>query len=1013
MTIQRLLIRWVSFTLLCVLFTQTAFSQTQTITGKVTDDKGTPIVGASVAIKGTSVGTSTRTDGSFTVAAPANAKTLVISSVGYSQQEIPIAGQSTFAVALIPSQASLNEVVVIGYGTSRRADVTGAVSTVKAKDFTSVATSPEQLFTGKISGVQVAENNGSAPGGTINVKIRGNNSITATSNPLYVVDGVPLDATSPIAPDKLALLSSANTPPNGLIFLDPSNVASITVLKDASSSAIYGARGENGVVLIETNKGTGKTQVEAGVKLILGAGLMKQPDLMNASEYRAAIKEYGINTDSGASVNAFNSILRYKPSEIYNVAISSGGENGKFRANFSATNQVGNVLKSGLNRYVATFAGDHSFLDKRLKIGFNVAATNYTLQQAPIAAEAGSVGNLISMAMQWNPTLNLVENGQFNQKNPSGQINPLALSRYWDDFSHVTQILANTTVSLKITKNLSYSLLYGLNYAQSDRQEQIQGYISGTGSNYDFKNGQGGGAEIGSAKLFSSTITHTLTWDQQISDNFKLTVLGGYEYYASTGLRANETWGWGFTYNTPAGPYFNIPYYDAMQTLNQTNLQTNTDAPAQTQLQSYFGRAQLGIFDRYFLTATVRDDGSNKLGVNNKYGVFPSFGARWDLLKENFMAKNTLFSELSVRVGWGQTGGTDALPNPGFQSSIAYFSNTSYGSVGAGPAPTTQNYGNPSLKWETLTSTDGGIDFGFFNGRLTGNIDGYLKKTTGPIFPGTLVEPSAGANSVQWVNLPGYVTNKGLELALNGVIVANNDWRWSVGVNLGFNKNKYHQPALGLSPLFLTGNIAGNGVSATYVEAIANNQPVDAFYLRTWTGYDQNGISQVKSNASSYVGDPNPHYILGLNTEVSYKKWDLAINSHGAFGFDIYNNTLLTVTNLQELNNGKNAAKSVVGTGESMADPVSASTRYLEKGNFLKLGNTTLAYNIGNVSGKVRSLRVFVAANNLFEITKYHGFDAEVNSYASNGGNVPSLNVDYIGYPTFRTVTVGFNFSIY
>lgn len=994
-----------SFTLLCVLFTQPVFSQTQTITGKVTDDKGTPLVGASVAVKGTSVGVSTKPDGGFTITAPANAKTLVISSVGYSQQEVAIAGQTSFSVALIPSQASLNEVVVIGYGTSRRADVTGAVSTVKAKEFTSVATTPEQLITGKVAGVQIAENSG-APGGSINVKIRGNNSITSTSNPLYVVDGVPIDATYPVAPDKMAILGGSPAQ-NALLFLDPSNIASINILKDASASAIYGARGENGVVLIETNKGNGRTQIEAGVKMILGAGLMKNPDLLNAAEYRSAIKQYGINTDSGATVNPFKAIQRNKLSEVYNVAINGGNENGKFRANFSATNTVGQILKSGLQRYVATFSGDHSFLDKRLKVGFNVSAANYTLQQAPIASQSGSVGNLISMALQWNPTLNLIENGAFNQKNPSGQINPLALSRYWDNFAHVTQVFAIANASLKITRNLSYNFLYGLNYAQSDLDEQMQGYISGTGTNYDGN----GGAEVGSAHLFSSTITHTLNWDQNVSDNFHLNVLAGYEYYGSTGLRDAESWGYGFTYNTNAGPYYNIPYYNAMQAMKQANLLTNSDAPAQTQLQSYFGRAIFSFFDRYFLTATVRDDGSNKLGANNKYGVFPSFGARWNLLKENFMAKNTLFSELSVRVGWGQTGGTDALPAPGYQSSISTL--TGYGNS-AGPGTQQQNFANANLKWETLTSTDGGIDFGFFNGRLTGTIDGYLKKTKGPIFPGTLVEPlPGGAGAFQWQNLIGDVTNKGLELGITGRIVDNADWHWSLTVNLGYNKNLYHQSNLGLSPLFLTGNIAGNGVSATYVQAIANNQPVDAFYLRTWTGYDQNGISQVKSNASSYVGDPNPHYILGLNTEVAYKKFDLAINSHGAFGYDIYNNTLLTVTNLQELNNGKNAAKSVVGTGESMADPVSASTRYLEKGNFLKLGNTTLSYNLGTVAnGKVKNLRVFFAANNLFEITKYHGFDAEVNAYASNGGNVPSLNIDYIGYPTFRTVTFGFNFSL-
>src|ERR1700722_8799136 len=256
---------------------------------------------------------------------------------------------------------------------------------------------------GKVVGVQVAENSGSMPGGTINVKIRGNNSLTATSNPLYVVDGVPIDATSPVAPDKLAISGTVQAP-NGLIFLDPSTIASITILKDASASAIYGARGENGVVLIETNKGTGKTQIDAGVKLTTTDGLMKAADLLNASQYRAAIKEYGIATDSGASVNPFKSIQRNKPTEVYNVSINGGGENGRFRANFSATNQVGQILKSGLQRYTATFSGDHSFLDKRLKIGFNVAASNYTLQQALIGSESGSVGNMISMALQWNPT---------------------------------------------------------------------------------------------------------------------------------------------------------------------------------------------------------------------------------------------------------------------------------------------------------------------------------------------------------------------------------------------------------------------------------------------------------------------------------------------------------------------------------------------------------------------------------------------------------------------------------
>jgi TonB-linked SusC/RagA family outer membrane protein len=1002
MTIQRLLAKLVSLAFICVLFTQSAFSQTKSITGKVLDDKGAPLQGATVVAKGSKAGTSTDASGSFRLTVPSNTSTLVVSSIGYGNQEIDVSSNTDVSVRMTASTASLNEVVVIGYGTARRTDVTGAIATVKAKEFNPGATTPEDLVVGKVTGVQIADNSG-APGTSINVKIRGNNSISSSSNPLYVVDGVPIDATFPVAPDKLNVVGTIPSS-NGLLFLDPANISTITIMKDASASAIYGSRGENGVVLIETNKGNGKTQVDAGVRLITGAGLIKPLDLMNASEYRSAIAQYDIKTDSGASVDPFKAITRNKPSEVYNIAINGGGENGKFRASFSATNQMGYILKSSLERYNAAFSGDHSFLDKRLKVGFNVAVSNYTLQSAPTSAEAGSNGNLISMALQWNPTLNLIENGQFNQTNPSGQGNPLAMSAYYDDFSHVTQVLGNTNVTLKITKNLSYTFLYGINYATSTRDEQTVGLLQAVGSNSNL-----GLAQTGSATLASQTVTHTLNWNQTINDNFKLNVLAGYEYYSTTGLKDNESWGYGFTYNVQGGPYYNIPYYEAMQTMKQANLSTNTDAPATAELQSYFGRVGFVALDKYSITATVRDDGSNKLGANNKYGVFPSFGVNWDIMKENFMAKQTIFSFLNLRVGWGQTGGTDAIPNPGFQSSLATL--TGYGTVGVGPATSTQNYGNPGLKWETLTSTDGGIDFGILNDRLTGEIDYYNKATTNALFPGTLPVPSSGATI--WQNLPGKITNKGFELGLTGKIIQERDFHWSLQVLLSYNKNKYIAPVLGASPLFLTGQISGNGVSATYAEAIANGQPIDAFYLRSWTGYDQNGISVVKSQASSYVGDPNPHYILAVNTELGYKNFTLNINTHGAYGFDIYNNTLLTVTNLQELNNGKNAAKSVIGTGEGMADPVSASTRYLEKGNFQKLGNATISYNLGNFATYVKNARVFVTGSNLFEITKYHGFDAEVNTYASNGGQVPSLNVDYIGYPTFRMITFGVNFSLF
>src|SRR5579859_5631348 len=311
MTIQRLLTKMVSFTLLCVLFTHSAFSQTKTVTGKVLDDKGAPVQGATVTAKGSRVGTSTGADGSFTLSVSSNVTTLVISSVGFSTQEVAVS-DGPLSVALAPNQASLNEVVVIGYGTTVRKDVTGSVATVRAKDFNKGVTTPEELLIGKVAGLQVANNSGQ-PGGTTITKIRGNNSIVSGNNPLYVVDGVPLDATSPIPGQKAA---SVGTSPlnNPLLFLNPGDILQIDVLKDASSAAIYGSRGENGVVLITTNKGTGKPAVDGAVIVTFPTGLMKSPDILSAAQYRSELGVYGFHSDSGLSINPFQQITRKTPS---------------------------------------------------------------------------------------------------------------------------------------------------------------------------------------------------------------------------------------------------------------------------------------------------------------------------------------------------------------------------------------------------------------------------------------------------------------------------------------------------------------------------------------------------------------------------------------------------------------------------------------------------------------------------------------------------------------------------
>jgi hypothetical protein len=596
--------------------------------------------------------------------------------------------------------------------------------------------------------------------------------------------------------------------------------------------------------------------------------------------------------------------------------------------------------------------------------------------------------------------------GSYMQTNPSGQINPLALSAYTNDIAHVNQIFGNATLSFQILPFLSYTFLYGINYGVASRDYELQGLIAATGSNADGK----GAALQATGSLASQTITHTLEFNKHITEDFRLKVLAGYEYFSTTGLDDKGSYTYGFNWNVPGGPqYPNLHYYDNMAAGNQANLRAFSDQPPTTYLQSYFGRVEFGYADKYLFTGTIRADGSSKFGANNRYAYFPSFGVRWNILNENFMKSNTLFSNLALRLGYGQTGGQDGLI-PGAAAQLGYFSGFNPAVNGnENPVISTINFQSPNLKWETLTSYDGGIDFAFLNNRLSGYVDVFSKKTTNPLFPGTLSVPSQGATI--WQNLPGYINNKGFEVSLTFVVVKTRDWTWNLNGNVEYVKNKFIFPALGGSPLYLTGSVNGQGVSSAFAEAISNQQPIDVFYLRQFQGFDQNGIAIVKSQASQYSGDPNPHVIYGINTEVGYKKFSLTVNTHGTMGAEIFNNTLVSVTNLGNIANGKNISKTLIGTKESLANPVSASTRFLQSGNFFKLGNTTLTYDIGKIGTIVKAAHAFITASNLFEITKYTGFDAEVNQDHNNNG-IPSLGMDYIGYPTSRSIALGVNFTL-
>ena len=968
----------------------------KTITGTITDEKGSPVNGASVVVKGGKVGTTSDASGSFKLNVPSSVTTLAVTFVGYLAQDVDVSSASSVTVNLKPDNSSLTDVVVIGYGTAKKKDLSGSYSTVTAKNFNKVpSTTPDQLLQGKVAGLQVTVASG-APGAAASVRIRGNNSIRAGTDPLYVVDGVPLDGRS--ARPALNSISGLGVIPdsNPLTYLNPNDIQDISVLKDASASAIYGSRGANGVIMITTKTGSsGPARFDIGTSWSRGS-LMTQPDVLDVGQYRDALTKYNAHSDSGASINPMNAILQNKLSQNYSIAYTGGGsENSRFRASFFASSLPGLIDKTQLDKYIGNVNGSYKFLDNKLTLKFGLTAANTKEQIAPISNDPGSTGNLVSLAMQWNPTLLLKRGDNDYTVNPNGQVNPALLSKAYNDYATVTSLLGNISAGYKILPELEYMFFYGVNYSTGNRGQELQGFITGTGGNADGK----GLANTASAQLFSQTITHTLTYTKDFN-NISLTALGGYEYY-STKYKTQSASVYQFDYNLDLDNEIPVHYYDNMQDGKQANLTTSSSKDPTTELQSYFGRVQLGYKSKYLVTASFRADGSTKFGENNRYGYFPAVSGRWSISQEDFMKNGNLFSNLAVRVGWGKTG-NQSFPSGASQDRYKYNSNGSLGVV---------NFANPDLKWETVTSTNAGVDFGFMNNRLTGTIEVFSKKTTDPLFPGTLAAPAPAG--VLWQNLPGYVTNKGGEIGLNWQIVQGKNFSWSINPTATYVKNKFIFPEAGDGPLVLTGNLNGKGTSATWVQAIANDQPIDVFYLRKFHGFDKDGFAITDSYAS-YAGDPNPTWSVGFGTELDYKKLSLIINMHGAFDYVIYNNTLQSVTGLSFITNGSNIAKTLINTPENIANPVSASTRYLYSGNYMKMGNVTLNYRIGDLGKYVKNFTVYFTGVNLFNITSYPGFDPEVNVSKSdiNGTGIPSIGIDYVGYPTVRSFTFGLNLSL-
>ncbi|WBO84473.1 SusC/RagA family TonB-linked outer membrane protein [Hymenobacter yonginensis] len=989
--------RLLLLSILLVLLPLLSQAQNRAISGRVLDAQSNPLPGVTVVVTGTTIGTSTGSDGRFELQAPPTATTLNISYVGYSAQQISITDKTSVQVTLKEDAQALGDVVVVGYGTARKQDVTGAVTVIGEKDFNrGTFTSPDQLLQGRVSGVQVSNNSGQ-PGGPSTIRIRGNSAVTGSGQPLYVVDGVPLDGRT-ARPGLVASADvGAGADSNPLNFLNPDDIETFTVLKDASATAIYGSRAAYGVVLITTKKGnTGAPVLNVGASTGFST-LLRRPEFLDASQYREAIRYYGAPAanDKGGDVDALDEILRTGYLQNYNVGMSGGSETGRYRLSLGYLNQDGIVRRTGFKKYSANLSTNLQFLEsKKLGLDINIATSQFREQLANITTDAGFRGSLIGQALQWNPTQPL--------RNPDGSlyivagdvVNPLAAQELFNDNSRVNTILASIAPSYKFTDWLNYRVALSVNYNSGERRTSLNQRLI----NYPGIENQGFAA-ISNNELTTQQIAHTLNFNKAVTTNLNLNAVLGYEYTKFINLGSSLS-GFG---NPATGGFgnFGLDYTDYIQTSATGSRSITSFNDPTSSLQSFFGRAILNFKNRYVLTGTIRRDESSKFGDNEKVGYFPSFAVAWDLSQEAFFPAERL-TQLKLRAGYGLTGNQE-FPAGAAQDRFEIRDNG---------AQIPLNSRNENLKWQADRQFNVGIDVGALDNRVTFSANYFNKTTSDILFPTVPGQPAPQVQAIFWDNLDGKIVNRGVEMELNTVLVRNEKVEVGFNANATFIRNEV-QDLVG--PDIITGAINGQGLSGATSQLIRNGYPINAFFLPQYNGLNEQGLSNPVDLANPvYAGSPNPRTLLGLSANARYGKLSLIANMTGAFGQYVYNNTLNAVGNVGQIGAGKNIALSTFENSikESIGNPAAATTRYLEKGDYLKMSNLTLAYGFGDVGSFVKGARVYITGQNLFVITDYDGFDPEVNTVKRGANQVPSVGIDYLPYPSARTFTLGVNFNL-
>jgi TonB-linked SusC/RagA family outer membrane protein len=996
-----------------------AFAQTTAVKGVVKDDQG-PLPGVTVKVKGTEVAVATDVNGKYTINADPTA-TLVFSFIGYNDQEQPVNNRTEINVTLIASNKQLNEVVVVGYGSQKKKDITSAISTVSTKDVSSrPIVNTSEVLDGKAAGVQVFNASGAPGGGNFSVRIRGASSPNG-SEPIYVIDGVVVPNTSSI---------------------DPNNIESISVLKDASAAGIYGSLGAtNGVVLITSKKGVkGQTKVE--VNMYTGKQqIIKKLDMLNADQYKSLISdEY---TNAGQPVSAFpsnftannnwqNLTYRTANQSGVNVGLSGGTDKGTFYLGLGDLNQDGIINGTNFKRYSINLNLEQK-MKNWLTVGTNIA---YNRQDGRTVNDNSSAnhGGAVLAALYTPPIVPIYNSTGMYQNNVDNSSNPLD-DIYANENHYVrNNLLGNIHAEITLPFDIKYRSQFGIS---------LNNYNNDAFTNPLLDQGASQVNGIGSSEnneTFRYTWDNTLTYSTVINKKHSITAVIGTssieEKYTDSYL-----YGTGF----PAGvTTLNAASANKSISTYKTDWTTN----------SYFGRVNYGYADKYLLTASLRADGSSRAGVNNQWGYFPAVSGAWRVSSEDFMKNNNFINDLKLRVGYGEVGN---LPQTLYNSystlnPAAYL----FGGTSASGYNPTNPAGNPNLKWESTKGLNIGFDLSVLNDRITLSADYYSKKTTDFIFPVVISTAEGGAANLKNTNLPGYVLNRGIEFSLTGRIITQSDFTWTATLNASFNKNTVNgMPQIldangnKVDQTFPFGGIAfgGNG-NATNLAIVKNGLPLGAFYGYQFVGVDPaNGNALYKSASGgttanptsadeTYLGSGLPKAVFGFSNTLTYKNFSLDFLIDAVTGNKVFDATRVETEGMYISGNASTAvlnrwrkpgditnvpAAYYGGTNSAGASTILPSSRFIENGAFVRLKSLSLSYQVKNnlLEKQGIKVRLFATAQNLVTITKYKGYYPEVNSFSGSsqyGGTLgaPSstaIGIDYGTYPQTKTYTAGLNVS--